>query len=84
MTTLAQRYDPAPADARRLEDAIARRNRAYLAWREAADLRTSPALRGGDLIAVTQNANQALDDYERAADDLLRAKVWWRNAGRPW
>jgi hypothetical protein len=82
--TLAQRYNPAPADARKYEDAIARWYIAWFHWREAADLVTAVSLGGGDIHEFVADYNDCLQEYEHARTDYIRAKVWWRNAGRPW
>lgn len=83
--TLAERFDPKPADDARLETAIARRNTTYVAYREAHDLLEAAEARGYlDVSEWVRNLNQAQSDYEWAERDLAYEKARWNTAGVPW
>jgi hypothetical protein len=83
--TLAERFDPKPADDARYETAIARRNTAWAAHHEARGLLESAELRGFlDLGEWIRNLNQAQSDYEWAERDLIRERVRWHLDGVPW
>lgn len=83
--TLAERFDPRPADDARYETAIARRNTTYVYWREAQELLEEVRRRPlHDTRPYVQNLNAAAGDYERACYDLIREKVRWERDGVPW
>lgn len=84
--TLAERFDPRPADDARYETAIARWNTTWFYWQEAQDLLAAVDAAGGprDRRPYVQNLNAAAGDYERASYDLIRERVRWERDGVPW
>ena len=78
---LAASFDPRPDDDARYETAIARRNRAHVAYREATGLLDAVVARGvrdPDLRPYIGNVNETQRDLEHAERDLIRARVVWR------
>lgn len=75
MTVTVTDYDPRPHDQDRYLDAIARRNSAWAAWREA--LRRLEAIRVSDPRPFVRDVNDTQQEYEHAAKDLARARVRW-------
>lgn len=65
------------SDLDRYETAIARRNTTWAAWRGAVELLRLREAQGFDPIPYRRNANEAQHDYEYAARDLVRARVWY-------
>jgi hypothetical protein len=83
--TLAERFDPRPADLARLENAIARRNATWLSWRTAVAALEAADERGvRDRRPYVQYANDAQRDYEHARTDLIFEQVRWERDGTPW
>lgn len=79
-----ERYSPAAEDEDRYLAAIARRNTTWARWQDARDLLAIARDEIGfhDLRPYVANANQAQDDYEHAARDLVRARAWFGAARR--
>lgn len=78
VTTLSDRYSEEAYLA-----AIARRNITWCRWREADELLIEATLadrgRGlADLRPYVQWLNSTQNDYEHAARDLIKARVFWR------
>lgn len=83
--SLADRFDPRPADEARYETAIARRNTAWSHYRTARELlETVQARPGYDCRPFVQNLNQTQHEWEWAEFDLIRERVRWERAGVPW
>jgi hypothetical protein len=85
--TLAERFDPRPADDARYETAIARRNTTWAHWQEARALLEAVRARGvidPDLRPYIGNLNEAQHDYEWAERDLVYERARWNTAGVPW
>lgn len=83
--SLAERFDPRPADDARYETAIARRNETWLHWRKADELLAEADAKGvRDRRPYVHYHNETLRDYERASYDLIREKVRWEREGTPW
>ena len=79
MTVDVTAYDPRHEDEARYMTAIARRNTAWARWQDALALLEEARARG-DLRPYVQNVNETQDEYEHAVHDLVRARVWYRNA----
>jgi hypothetical protein len=59
------------------ETAIARRNIAWAKWRNAIELLRHAEARDEDSVPYRRVSNAAQHDYEWAARDLVRARVWF-------
>jgi restriction endonuclease Mrr len=83
--TLAERFDPRPADEDRYLRAIARRNTAWANYREARELLEAATARGySDLTAWIRNVNETQHEWEWAERDLIYEKARWNTEGVPW